>query len=257
MVNRRQPLERIEVPERRDVVTLPEATAVVPAVPAPPPATPPSAVHRRYARARAEGLLASIRVGDGVVVANVVDISMGGFFASTTQSIPTGAFVELSLLRPGAGEVRVGGVIVDDADHRRGLAVRFEAMSPDAARQVRRIVEELQDKLEGHNADRGVTRARSMRAVDEVAPRDQELTTLRQKVALLTAENNRLRAEAEANAEAEKLVGRLRLEVERLKARSHGDGGGADPALLSDIKRDAEVAWTAIARVSDAIDKIR
>jgi hypothetical protein len=152
----------------------------------------------------------------------------------------------------------VGGVVVDDAERRHGLALRFEAMTPEAARQVRRIVEELQDKNEGRvSPDRGVERARLIRPpVDEIAQRDQELTALRQKVALLTAENNRLRAEAETGAEAEKLVGRLRLEIERLKARGFGEGG-LDPELLSDIKRDAELAWTVIARLSDTVDKLK
>jgi uncharacterized small protein (DUF1192 family) len=272
MVGKKKPLERLEVPERVDTAPVPQHTeaeahtALVVAEPASSPSRPigpsmssvPPPVHRRYARTRADSLMVRFRVGDGVVVARVADISMGGLFAPTTSTIPVGAFVEFSLLRPGADEVQVGGVVVDDAERRHGLAVRFEAMTPEAARQVRRIVEELQDKNEGRvNPDRGVERARLIRpAADEVAQRDQEITALRQKIALLTAENNRLRAEAENGAEAEKLVGRLRLEIERLKARGFGEGG-LDPELLSDIKRDAELAWTVIARLSDNVDKLK
>jgi hypothetical protein len=268
---KKQPLDRLEVPLRAvdtapvtDVIE--SRTSLVPASPValvssstPGVAvTPPPPVHRRYARTRADSLMVKIRVGDGVVVARVADISMGGLFAPTTSTIPVGAFVEFSLLRPGADEVRVGGVVVDDAERRHGLAVRFEAMSAEAARQVRRIVEELQDKNEGRiSPDRGVERARLIRpAVDDMAQRDEELSALRQQVAGLTAENARLRAEAENGAEAEKLVGRLRVEIERLKSRGFGEGG-LDPELLSNIKRDAELAWTVIARLSDTVDKLK
>ncbi|HEY1100625.1 MAG TPA: hypothetical protein VGF99_16920, partial [Myxococcota bacterium] len=65
-----------------------------------------------------------------------------------------------------------------------------------------------------------------------------------------------LRGELRASADAVSLVGRLQLEVERL--RQHVSASvGVDVALLGDIKRDADVAWTAMARVSDALGRIR
>ena len=221
------------------------------------PSSSAPAVHRRHLRTRVEELMVKIRVGDGVLVAKVDDISLGGFFAPTRKIVPVGAFLELSLLRPGFEEVRVGGVVVDDAEKRKGLAVRFEAMSPEAARQVRRLVEEQQDRTEGVDPDRGVERTRLMRgSSDDPKNRDEELENLRRQVTALTAENDRLKAEAQMGAEAEKLVGRLRVEVERLKARGVGRGG-FDVEVLSDIKRDAELAWTAIARLTDAVDKLK
>lgn len=215
------------------------------------------AVHRRHLRTRVEELMVKFRVGDGVLVARIADISLGGFFAPSRKIIPVGTFLELSLLRPGFDEICVGGVVVDDAERRKGLAVRFEAMSPEAARHVRRLVEEQQDRTEGADPDRGIARTRLMRgSSEEPANRDEELESLRKHVALLSADNERLKAEAETGAEAEKLVGRLRIEVERLKGRGVGRSG-FDVEILSDIRRDAELAWTAIARLTDAVDRLK
>ncbi len=212
--------------------------------------------HRRHLRIRADQLMAKVRVGDGSVVAKVDDISMGGLFASTTRAIPVGAFVELALIRPGADEVKLGGVIVDDAERRRGLAIRFEAMSPNGARQVKRIVEEQQDRALGKDPDRGVERTRLIRAPDATAHRDEELNALRARMAELQAENELLKKKAEAGDAAVALAGRLQLDIERLKGR-HGGGGGVDLEALADIRRDAELAWTAIARLTDAVDRLR
>ncbi len=216
----------------------------------------PNASHRRHLRTRADQLMVKVRVGDGVLVAKVDDISMGGLFASTNRDIPVGAFVELSLIRPGADEARVAGVIVDDANRRKGLAIRFEAMSADGARQVRRIVEEQQDRALGKDPDRGVERTKLIRAPDATAHRDEEIAALRARVAELQREREELIRKAEAGDAAAQLVGRLQLDLERLKAR-HGSAGGVDIEALADIRRDAEVAWMAIARLNDAMDRLR
>jgi hypothetical protein len=212
--------------------------------------------HRRHVRARAEAVIVKLRVGQGVLVAKVDDISVGGFFAATDHAIPVGAFVELSLLSPGVAEISLGGVIVDDTSQRRGLAVRFEAMSPEAARQVSRLVDSQHDRSEGADPDRGVEPARAMRGLDDAAVRDHELEVLRRQVAALKVENEQLRVEARAGNEAVSLVGRLQLEVERLKQQNAG-GVSVDVATLGDIRRDAEVAWTAIARLTDAVGRLR
>lgn len=212
--------------------------------------------HRRHVRTRAEAVIVKLRVGQGVLVAKVDDISVGGFFATTDHAIPVGAFVELSLLSPGIAEISLGGVVVDDTSQRRGLAVRFEAMSPEAARAVSRLVDAQHDRSEGNDPDRGVEPARSMRGLDDAAVRDHELEVLRRQVASLKAENEQLRLDARSGQEAISLVGRLQLEVERLKQQQTG-GVALDVATLGDIKRDAEVAWTAIARLSDAVGRLR
>lgn len=207
-------------------------------------------------RVRTEAVIVKMRVGPGVLVAKVDDISVGGFFAATDHAIPAGAFVELSLLSPGVAEISLGGVIVDDTSRRRGLAVRFEAMSPDAARQVSRLVDSQHDRSEGTDPDRGVEPARAMNGLDDAAVRDHELEMLRRQVAALKVENEQLRGEVRASNEAVSLVGRLQLEVERLK-QQHNGGVAVDVATLGDIRRDAEVAWTAIARLTDAVGRLR
>ncbi len=199
-------------------------------------------------------MIVKLRVGHGILIAKVDNISVGGFFATTDHTIPAGAFVELSLLSPGATEVSVGGVVVDDTSRRRGLAVRFEAMSPEAARAVSRLVDAQRDRTEGNDPDRGVEPARAMGGLDGAY--NHELEVLRRQVAMLKAENEQLRVDARAGREAISLVGRLHLEVERLKQQHTGEVS-LDVATLSDIKRDAEVAWTAIARLSDAVTRLR
>ncbi|HEY1099567.1 MAG TPA: PilZ domain-containing protein, partial [Myxococcota bacterium] len=88
-----------------------------------------SGAHRRHQRVRTDAVLVKLRVGQGTLVATVVDISLGGFYAATTHDhmIPIGAFVELTVLQSGTEEIDIGGVVVADAAHRPGLAVRFEA----------------------------------------------------------------------------------------------------------------------------------
>lgn len=218
--------------------------------------TTPSSAHRRHLRTRVEHLMVKIRVGDGAVIARVDDISMGGFFAATTKLIPFGAFIELSLLCASGEEICVGGVVVDDAERRRGLAVRFEAMSIEAGRQLRRVVEQQYERDCRSDPDEGVARTRLMRVPVGESQREDELAALRLQVALLKTDNKHLRVEAAGRAEAEQLVGRLRIELERLK-RNDVVVSAVDPAALADIQRDADTAWTAIARVSDAIAALK
>ena len=138
-------------------------------------------------------------------------------------------------------------MVVDDACHRRGLAVRFEATSAEAARAVSRLVDAQHDRCEGNDPDRGVEPARAMRRFDDVAVRDHELAGLRRLVSTLKGENDQLRIDARC--------GRLQLVIERLKQQV--GGVGLDVATLGDIKRDAEVAWTAVASLSDAVARLR
>jgi hypothetical protein len=212
--------------------------------------------HRRHLRTRAEHLMVRIRVGNGAIIADVADISLGGFFASSGELIPLGAFVELSLIRPGAAEVRVNGVIVDDAVRRKGLAVRFEGVAGEAARQVQRVVEEQQDRVEGRDPDRGVGRTLRICPPSQVANRDDELAALRAAVSELQNLNAHLASEAADGARAAQLACRLQLQVEWLTDRLSGVGG-VDIETLANIRRDAELAWTASARVSDAVAKLR
>jgi hypothetical protein len=214
----------------------------------------PAQQHRRHRRARAEELLVKVRIGDGMVVAKVEDISLGGLYARMQREVPFGAFVELALLRPGHDEVLLTGVVVADGARRAGLAVRFENLPEHTTAVLRRLVLEQQVRAAGNDPDADVTPTAPL--AHAPATRDVELDELRRRVASLSAENERLRAEvAEADA-AHKLVGRLRLEVERLKA-SADHQTVVDAGVLADIQRDAETAWIAIARVSDAVKKLR
>jgi len=233
------------------------ALATLPTVRLATTTTKPHQSHRRHKRTRADELLVKVRVGDGSVVARVEDISVGGLFARTQKSIPVGAFVELSLIRPGYEELPLTGVIVDDTAKRAGLAVRFENVDGHASAALRRAVFDAQVKAAGDDPDVDVAPTRAMTpASAELTSRDREMEELRRKVALLTAKNERLRSYVEQADAAHKLAGRLQLELDRLKGSVDG-GVAIDAALLSDIKRDAEQAWTAIARVTDAIDKLK
>ncbi len=220
--------------------------------------TKPQQTHRRHKRTRAEELLLKVRVGDGMLVAKVEDSSVGGLFARTQKVIPVGAFVEMSLLRPGHDELPLTGVVVDDTSKRAGLAVKFESLSGLANAELRRTVLDQQVKHASGDPDADVSPTQAMRAAsDELTGRDRELDELRRKCALLTAENERLKNDSLMAEQAHKLVGRLQVEIERMKARTTGGGVAVDPELLGDIKRDAETAWTAIARMSDNVDKIK
>lgn len=218
----------------------------------------PLQAHRRHKRTRAEELLVKIRVGDSMLVAKVEDISVGGLFARTQKVIPLGAFVELALLRPGHDELSLTGVIVDDSSKRSGLAVKFEGLSGLANAELRRTVLDQQVKHANGDPDADVAPAKAMRPAAELTGRDRELDELRRKVALLSAENERLRAEVAMAEGAQKLVGRLQVENERLKTtRGPAAAGAVDPLVLADIRRDADAAWQAIARLADNVDKIK
>ncbi|MBM4279471.1 MAG: hypothetical protein FJ137_01475 [Deltaproteobacteria bacterium] len=86
--------------------------------------------------------------------------------------------------------------------------------------------------------------------------RDHALDERRRKVALLQAENERLRAEVKDADTAQALVGRLRLGVKRLRA-SADHSVVVDAAALADLQRDAWQAGVAAARVAAAARKPR
>jgi hypothetical protein len=211
------------------------------------PATP--AQHRRHRRVRADDVLMKLRLGDGMLVVKVEDISMGGLFARTHRDVPWGAFVELGLLRAGNDELRLAGIVVSDG-RRGGLALRFEGVDAVGLATLRRLVLEQQVRPVLDDVERG--------ASDDpaTAGRDRELDELRRRVAVLHAENERLRVEVGDGHAAQRLVGRLQVELERMKARVDGDVVvGSD--VLADVHRDVETAWVAIARVADAMSKLR
>ena len=76
---------------------------------------------------------------------------------------------------------------------------------------------------------------------DELTGRDRELDELRRRVGLLVAENERQRVEIEAAGEAQRLVGRLQMEIERLKARSTGTSPALRTAVSGSGNRGARL----------------
>jgi hypothetical protein len=222
-----------------------------------PPPMPPTTVapqHRRHPRTRVDDLLLKVRIGDGLVVARVNDLSLGGLFACTQREVPFGAFVECALLSPGHDEVPVTGVVVADGDQRTGLALRFESLPESSVAALRRLVLAHQVRAAGGNPDVDVMPTVALAPVE--GARDQELDHLRRRVAHLQSENDRLRADvADADA-AFQQVGRLRLELERLRATS-GEHTVVDARVLADIEREIEVAWVAVARVTDTLKRLR
>jgi hypothetical protein len=211
--------------------------------------TPTPTQHRRHRRVRADDVLVKLRLGDGLLVVKVEDISMGGLFARTHRDVPWGAFVELGLLRAGHDELRLAGIVVSDA-RRGGLALRFEGVDAVTLATLRRLVLEQQVRPAADDIERAPPDDPA------VAGRDRELDELRRRVAMLHAENERLRVEVGDGHAAQRLVGRLQVELERMKARVDGDVVvGSD--VLADVHRDVETAWVAIARVADAMTKLR
>jgi hypothetical protein len=212
--------------------------------------------HRRHERATADDIFVRFRIGDVGVVAKVVDISAGGIFARMSQHVPVGAYVEMVLLRPGYAELPLSGIVVDDSIKRAGLAIRFEGLTGPQNTALRRAVLDQHVRTAG-DVDADVTPARLIRAAsDDLVGRDRELDELRKKLSHLTRENERLTADLRTAEDAFRLIGRLQLDVERLKARLPG-AAMVDVELLSDIKRDAETAWNVIARLNDNIDRVK
>ncbi len=214
-----------------------------------PEVSAPVTLPPRQRRARRDELLIKVRVGDGMLVARVEDISITGLFARTQKLIPVGAFVEMGLLRPGHEELALTGVVAPDESRRAGLAVEFRGLREGAEDELRRIVDHQARSAAGAAE---VEATRGMRAPQ--AGRDREIEELRRRVAVLSADNALLRAEVEAAADAQRLVGRA-LEIEHVRSR-FASAAVVDPELLASIKRDVEHAWTAIARLSDTCDKL-
>lgn len=217
-------------------------------------------VHRRHERLRAEQLVARVRVGDGALVAKVTDISVGGLMLATTRSLPKGAFVEMTLLRPGFQDIAATGVVVAEPPERGGLPIRFVSMVGAAEQHLRMLVASLAsspDASRGSSEQQSPTEKTRLIAIADLHRRDDELESLRAQVSILRVDNDRLRGEAAVNVAAERLVGKLRLEIEGLQARL---GERGDPTVpeqtLAELRRDAEVAWMALARMTDALEKV-
>lgn len=211
---------------------------------------------RRHKRARADEILVKIRVGDSVLVARVDDIAVDGLFARTQKVIPVGSVVEMGLLRAGCEELPLTGTVVPDRTQRPGLAVRFGAMSATVAAEVTRVVAEQAARRANGESDVDPTKQMKLPG-EALSSRDRELDELRHRVAQLFAENQQLRRDLLSGEEAQR---RLRLELERtesLASSPSGLAGPADRTLLTDLKRDAELAWTTIARLSDTIEKLK
>ncbi len=215
-----------------------EARALVPTVPG------PLAQHRRHPRVRAADLLVKLRVGAGMLVVRVDDISVGGLFARAAHPLPWGAALELTLVRAGFEEVALLAVVVSDP-RRTGLALRFEGVEGPALAALRRL-------LDAQQADAAAERASGMPLADGAGV----VGDLRARVALLQAENDRLRHEVSAGHEAQRLAGRLQVELDRLRARVDGDVV-VDCEALAVVQRDVEAAWVAVARVVDAVTRLR
>ncbi len=211
---------------------------------------------RRHKRARADEILVKVRIADSVLVARVDDMAVDGLFARTQKVIPVGAVVEMGLLRAGCDELPLGGVVVRDPNGRPGLAVRFGPMSPAVAAEVQRVVAEQQARRANGESDVDPTKQMKVPG-EELSVRDRELDELRRRLAQLSAENEQLRRDVKSGEEAQR---RLRAELERtdsLSTAPSGLAGAADPSLLANLKRDAELAWTTIARLSDTIEKLK
>jgi uncharacterized small protein (DUF1192 family) len=212
----------------------------------------PSPQHRRHPRTRASGLLVKIRVGAGFLVQGVEDISLGGLFARSSRELPRGTAVELALLRAGHDELPLLAVVVSEG-RRGGLALRFEGVASGAQGALRQLVAEQRTRAVVEFADaasepaaRTLQSSTADRAVDE----------LRQRLASLQGENERLRVEVAAGHEAQRLAGRLQVELDRLRSRIDGDVV-VDCEALASVQRDVETAWVAVARVADAITRLR
>lgn len=98
---------------------------------------------RRYLRARAQNLVAHLRVGDRLIQAPIEDISLGGMLARTGESLPIGTAVMFDLARPGLKRpLRLLGVVVDTRVG-RGLGIRFDGIDKDAAIRLGELIQDL------------------------------------------------------------------------------------------------------------------
>ena len=98
---------------------------------------------RRYLRARAQNLVAHLRVGDRLIQAPIEDISLGGMLARTGESLPIGTAVMFDLARPGLKRpLRLLGVVVDTRVG-RGLGIRFDGLDKDAAIRLGELIQDL------------------------------------------------------------------------------------------------------------------
>src|SRR5687767_12808566 len=98
---------------------------------------------RRYARIRAQNLVAHLRVGDRLIQAPIEDISMGGMLARTMESIAIGTAVMFDLARPGLKKpLRLLGVVVDTRVG-RGLGIRFDGLDKETSDRLGDLIADL------------------------------------------------------------------------------------------------------------------
>jgi DNA-binding transcriptional ArsR family regulator len=204
--------------------------------------------HRRYRRARLEDVFVRFRVGDQTVLAKVVDVSEGGAFVRAKHTVPVGAFLELTLVQAGHDECVLHGIVIDDVAKRAGMALRFTALSDPARAAVGRLLAETPDTPEVHNT------------LEVTTPTDvstaKGVEELRQQIRALEQENRALRERAQWADQAEAVIGRLQLEVERARERGkHADG--LSVVDVHALRADAEGAYLAMRAVLDKLDKTR
>lgn len=254
---------------------------------------------RRYLRARAQNLVAHLRVGDRTIQAPVEDISMGGLLARTTESIPIGTAVMFDLARPGLKRpLRLLGVVVDTRIG-RGLGIRFDGLDQESSDRLGELIGSLGGMTSSLLADRPepepsapapvVTPAPAARTGAWPAPpnavgapvtavqetdneaklraqmrsmvmelgRLQELVQQREKeLHDARAELARLRSDATTGDAAQRVVGKLEIEKTRLEAQLT-DIRTKTKADIDVVQREAEQAAAALARMFDAIKRLR
>jgi hypothetical protein len=208
------------------------------------------ATHRQHRRARVDEVLVRFRVGDQQILAKVADISAGGLFAKTTNPVPPGAFLELVLVQPGRSEATLHGIVVDDIAHRAGMAVRFTGVPEQARNEIARLLQHgSTDEGEAVSPLEPATQPPAGEPIPPAALQD-----LRRQVRELETENQVLRERAQWADQAERVIGRLQLEVERLRSRGPDD---MDQQTMLSLRSDAEGAFQAMKSVLERLDKLR
>jgi hypothetical protein len=98
---------------------------------------------RRHLRTKATNLVAHLRVGDRAVLAPVEDISLGGVFLRTTESIAHGTMLAFDVARPGLKRpLRLMGIVVDTRVG-RGVGLRFNSLDPETGERLGELLRDL------------------------------------------------------------------------------------------------------------------
>jgi Tfp pilus assembly protein PilZ len=154
-------------------------TSVTPLPSAPTP-FPSKLNRRRYTRV-ATRQMRSCFLAQGIGPANgwVVDISLGGIFLRTSWPLPVGEQLAIELPRPGVNKpVCVRGRVVSSNPsgtnaQRSGMGVRFDALDPNTAGELRALVSSLAPagtKLELSPEDNEITAVAPIPAPKVSAP---------------------------------------------------------------------------------------